>query len=166
MCTVNKKIFLSAITCPTLGWMVHSEPENKIESISDRFLKEQGLEIHQRARNLFPNGYLVYGDNISAAERTDELLKDSTTEVIFEATFLIEKYIVFGSHAVFQQLPSFGDPVFEIEHRRMVTVEDVFLEAQSQMSGLDPRYLHLKLPAKGEDIVSYDVSPSVVLVET
>ena len=93
MSTITKKIFLKAISCPTLGWLTNSDNIQKSLSVADNFRIEQGLEIQQKARNIFPDGHLVTGDNLPAAKKTQELLKDEGISVIFEATFLVNGYI-------------------------------------------------------------------------
>ncbi len=93
MRTVTKKIFLKTISCPTLGWLAAQEPSKEPLSISERFRMEEGLEIHDRARNVFKSGYLVQGDNPSAAEQTGRLIKDNNIPVIFEGTFLCEGFV-------------------------------------------------------------------------
>lgn len=93
MGAITKKVFLKAISCPTLGWLTNSDGIQKTLSIADKFRIEQGLEIQQKARNIFPDGRLVTGDNVFAAKHTQELLKDEGVSVIFEATFLVDGYI-------------------------------------------------------------------------
>ena len=93
MGTITKKIFFKAISCPILGWLTNSDDIQKTLSIADKFRIEQGLEIQQKARNIFPDGRLVTGDNVFAAKKTQELLKDEGVSVIFEATFLVGGYI-------------------------------------------------------------------------
>ena len=54
---------------------------------------EEGLEIHERARKVFPKGHFIKDSNISVAEKTKEILKDESIPVIFEATFLANGFI-------------------------------------------------------------------------
>jgi hypothetical protein len=55
---------------------------------------EQGKEIGRRARNLYPEGIFVNElSSPAAAARTRELLDNSHTHVLFEATFLAGNYI-------------------------------------------------------------------------
>lgn len=76
-----------------MGWVTNSEPPKQNESISDILRMEEGLEIHERAKNVFPKGHLIKDENISAAEKTKEILKDESIAVIFEATFLANGFI-------------------------------------------------------------------------
>lgn len=93
MSTITKKIFLKTISCPTLGWVTNSEPPKQNKSISEILRMEEGLEIHERARKVFPKGHFIKDNNISAVEKTKEILKDESIPVIFEATFLANGFI-------------------------------------------------------------------------
>ena len=56
-------------------------------------MAEEGIEIHDRAHNLFPNGILIEESNFKrAVEQTAQLIKDKSTSVIFEASFSIDSY--------------------------------------------------------------------------
>ena len=92
MPNITKSLFLSTLSCPTYGWMQKLQPIEPT-SPSDQLRIEEGIEIQQRARLLFPNGVLISGDNIYASKTTQSLLSNSTVETIFEATFLIPPYI-------------------------------------------------------------------------
>jgi predicted RecB family nuclease len=91
MKNITKHIFLNAVACPTLGWLLRNE---KIDTkarltFSDKFRMEQGLDIGKKARTLFSNGVLVDDWNVdSAAEKTAELMNNPKVSAIFEATFL------------------------------------------------------------------------------
>lgn len=54
---------------------------------------EEGIEIHQKARELFPNGKLVEGNNQTTSEITKKLLGKKEIDVIFEGTFIDGDYI-------------------------------------------------------------------------
>ncbi|MCK4823319.1 hypothetical protein KA005_46635, partial [bacterium] len=109
---ITKKIFLKTISCPALGWLTNSDDIQKTLSVADKLRIEQGLEIQQKARNIFPNGQLVTGDNIFAAKKTQELLKDEGVSVIFEATFLVDGYIAKADILIRQ---SFGWHIIEVK---------------------------------------------------
>jgi len=93
MSTITKRVFLDAMVCPTLGWITNSEPPKQSKSISDILRMEEGIEIHERARTVFPEGHFIKADNITTAEKTQEILKDESIPVIFEATFLANGFI-------------------------------------------------------------------------
>jgi len=98
MRNVSKEIFLNALVCPTLGWLMRAEQtaEEIIErtpSLAERFRMEQGIEIGIRSRELYPDGILVRGMDLSSAlEKTRSLMNDSNISVIFEGTFLIDGF--------------------------------------------------------------------------
>ncbi len=81
------------MTCPTLGWLTKNQPPTEPESISAKLRMEEGIEIHERARTVFPEGHFIKDDNVTAAEKTQEILKDESIPVIFEATFLANGFI-------------------------------------------------------------------------
>ena len=112
MSNVTKKLFLKSIKCFTLGWLTNSEPSQPVESVSAMFRIEEGLEIHNRSRNIFKGGSLVQGDNVSSAEQTIRLLRDENISVIFEATFLVDGYIAKAD--ILKREPS-GWHIFEVK---------------------------------------------------
>ena len=98
MKNMTKDIFLNSLVCPMLGWILRSE--EYIEGLSDqsltlaeRFRIEQGIEIENRARQLFPNGILVDEKRMPLAhETTRELMDAPDTSVIFNGAFLSEGF--------------------------------------------------------------------------
>lgn len=94
MKNISKYIFLNAIVCPTLGWLMRSGADLKQTlMLGERFRIEQGNEVGQRARGLYPEGVLVKNvDLVAASEETWELISNPCVSVIFEGTFLIEGY--------------------------------------------------------------------------
>ncbi|MBA7481449.1 hypothetical protein ES707_16921 [subsurface metagenome] len=93
MSTITKRVFLNTMVCPTLGRITNSEPSKQSKSISDILRMEEGIEIHERARTVFPEGHFIKDDNITTPEKTQEILKDESIRVIFEATFLANGFI-------------------------------------------------------------------------
>ena len=60
MKNMTKSIFLNALACPTLGWLLRSgqyieEFYDESLTLAHRFRIEQGIEIENRARQLFPS---------------------------------------------------------------------------------------------------------------
>ncbi len=94
MKNISKKIFLDAIACPTLGWLMRTGGDGKQTlTLGERFREEQGTEVGQRARDLYPEGILVKNkDLVAASEETWELISDPGVSVIFEGTFLVDGY--------------------------------------------------------------------------
>lgn len=99
MKNITKNIFLNAIVCPTLGWLLRSgrsieELTGKELTLGEQFRIEQGTEVHKRARQLFPGGVLVDpGDLKGAISETESLIANSDTSIIYESTFNVDAYI-------------------------------------------------------------------------
>ena len=99
MRSITKEIFLNSMVCPALGWLMRSE--QPIEQLSwesltlgERFRIEQGLEIHRRARSIYPEGRLVPYINIqAAAKETNKLITDPIIKIIYEAAFTADDYV-------------------------------------------------------------------------
>ncbi len=89
---ITKHLFLSTLTCPTYGYL-QLQPTQQQLSPSDQLRIDQGIEIQERARKLFPTGVLVSGKNITASKTTQQLLSEPTINTIFEATFITNPYI-------------------------------------------------------------------------
>ena len=72
-----------------MAWRDYRLTAPKPLSLHHKFIIEEGLDIHKKARQLFPDGVLIKGDNISAAKRTAELLINPKINTLFEGTFII-----------------------------------------------------------------------------
>ena len=62
MKNISKKIFLNALTCPTMGWLMRSGTIAKTvttPTLGEKFRIEQGREIGEKARELYPHGILI-----------------------------------------------------------------------------------------------------------
>ena len=92
---INKDIFLNTLTCPVLGWTLSRTDKSSLTiNIADQLKFEEGLEIHERARTLFPTGTLIpFSNNKTAAETTQKLLADKKIEVLFEPTFCSSNFV-------------------------------------------------------------------------
>ncbi len=95
MKSVSKQIFLNALVCPTLGWLLRSGEVAETElTLGERFRIEQGNEIGRRARELYPDGLFVDDmDLVSASKKTKSLMDDPGVSIIFEGAFLIDGFI-------------------------------------------------------------------------
>jgi hypothetical protein len=95
MRNVRKDIFLNALACPALGWMLRNEAD-EVErplSLGEKFRIEQGADIGRRARGLYPDGILVDEQTWGGAlKRTAELIGDPNVRTMFEATFFVDGY--------------------------------------------------------------------------
>ena len=98
MNNITKDIFLNTGVCPTLGWLLRSEEEIeqfsvKALTLGEQFRIDQGLDIHNRARHIFPDGILVDRKNLDKAiKETEELMNKPSLTTILEATFFVGDY--------------------------------------------------------------------------
>jgi len=93
MRNISKIIFLNALVCPALGWLMRVKHISKTPTLGERFRMEQGMEIGRRARKLYPDGTLIANKDISSAsEKTKILMNDPGVSVLFEGTFLIDGF--------------------------------------------------------------------------
>ena len=83
---MNKTDFLSATTCTTMAWH-QTRHERSQPDEAAMFRMEQGREIGEFARRLFPGGILVHGPNEFCVAETQRLLASEATTTIVEATF-------------------------------------------------------------------------------
>ena len=91
---VSKNIFLNALACPTLGWLMRSggitEQITGALILGERLRIEQGIEIGRRARGLYPGGLIIDETDIASASRkTRSLMNDPKVSIIFEGAFLV-----------------------------------------------------------------------------
>ena len=60
MYNVTKETFLNTIACPLLGWLTRNRKLTKEpKTTGEEFRLWQGLEIHKRARSIYPEGIWV-----------------------------------------------------------------------------------------------------------
>ncbi|MCK4387423.1 MAG: hypothetical protein KAW00_01510 [Dehalococcoidia bacterium] len=94
MKNISKEVFLNALACPTLGWLLRSgqsieQLSREALTLGEQFRMDQGIEVHNRARQLYPDGTLVQRTHIiTALQETMNLMNNSNISTIFEATFL------------------------------------------------------------------------------
>jgi len=90
---VSKNIFLNSLVCPSLGWLLRHDQAKQPSTLGAQFLMDQGMEIEQRARELFPEGTLIEWENVSSSiDKTNELISDTRIPVIFSAFFQCDNY--------------------------------------------------------------------------
>jgi hypothetical protein len=91
--TIVKGTWLTALACNSKAWLELRE-ESAALSEADLFRMEQGREIGELARALFPSGRLVTTqDGRTPVELTQDLLADGSTETLFEAAFLDDPFM-------------------------------------------------------------------------
>lgn len=89
---MNKADFLAATECMTKGWYQTRQGSPPPDQAS-RFRMQQGREVAEYARQLYPNGTLVGGLSDHAVTHTQALLADEATTTIFEATFAADSFV-------------------------------------------------------------------------
>ncbi|HUU74608.1 MAG TPA: DUF2779 domain-containing protein [Methanoregulaceae archaeon] len=72
-----------------MGWRIRHNKVHRSLSPGDRFRMEQGKEIGGIARELYPDGIYIYNPDLTAAAfRTEDLLRNLPSGVLFEGTFI------------------------------------------------------------------------------
>ena len=90
---LTKATFLTTLTCPTLSWLTRAGLHQEPQSTLDKFNIEEGIEVHKRARSLFPQSTLITEpDPTTSTKKTAQLLKTKTTSTILEAAFLADNF--------------------------------------------------------------------------
>jgi len=93
---ISKTTFVSFLECPENVWLqIHKPTEVGKCELSDFELHilEQGNEVEAEARKLFPWGVQITATEDAAVEETVSLMK-AKTPTIFQATFLVDSFIV------------------------------------------------------------------------
>lgn len=90
---ITKDLFLTALLCPVRAQNDSRLTTPKPLSLHDKFIIEEGLDIHKKAQLLYPEGVMITGSNITAAQKTAQLLNEPTVSTLLESTFLIHKGI-------------------------------------------------------------------------
>ena len=92
---LSKTDFILYRECPNNVWFKKHKPEIYSTFKISEFEKALGVmgdEVEELARGMFPGGFLVQGRGESAQKVTQKLIKERTP-VIFQATFLTDKYV-------------------------------------------------------------------------
>lgn len=86
---ITKNLFLNAIECHTRAWYMCNTDLEEQQSLAQKYRLDVGLDIHRRARTLYPEGVRVSETDMQqAVARTQELMTDESQNAIFEAAFL------------------------------------------------------------------------------
>jgi len=94
MLPISKTTFLQFQICPKDTWLRLHKPglvEKFVLTEFEKHLLEQGNEVEEKARQLFPNAVLVSATGDEALEKTRRLMA-AGTEAIFQATFLADGF--------------------------------------------------------------------------
>lgn len=92
---ITKTIFIDFRNCPKNVWLKLHKPEllEKFElSDFEKQLIEQGNEVENHARKLFPNGLEVLSRGEEAGKETEKHMKLKTS-AIFQATFIVDGFM-------------------------------------------------------------------------
>lgn len=87
---LTKSLYLASRQCDRRVWLeVHAPESGRGPDDAGRLILEQGAEVGQAARQLFPGGAPVRagGSALQAIEATRALMADETVPAVFEAAF-------------------------------------------------------------------------------
>jgi hypothetical protein len=91
--SITKSDWLAAQGCTAQAWFA-LRAKRTIPNEAGLFRMEQGREIGALAQELFPGGVMVSNlDTKTAAQRTAELLNMPSTDTLFEAAFVADKFV-------------------------------------------------------------------------
>tara|TARA_Y100000588_G_scaffold151988_1_gene166114 strand:- start:1154 stop:2629 length:1476 start_codon:yes stop_codon:yes gene_type:complete len=91
--TINKSIWIANAECPTKAWKAMRQSPKALTE-GDQFRMEQGREIGELARELYPDGIMVASPpGANAAEETRRLMGQPLATTLFEATFAYGAYV-------------------------------------------------------------------------
>lgn len=113
---ISKTVFLDFIFCPKNTWLKLHKPEllEKFElSAFEQNLMEQGNEVEQYARNLFPGGIEVVETGERAVEETARFMVTKVPS-IFQATFIVDGFIARNDALVWNEKEGCWD-LYEIK---------------------------------------------------
>jgi CRISPR/Cas system-associated exonuclease Cas4 (RecB family) len=100
------------------------EEVSREPTLGEKFRMEQGMEIGRKARELYPDGFLIDDmDIMSASKKTKSLMNDPNVSIIFEGTFLIDGFI-----AKADILKRNGDGWYMIEVKSSVNDKKEFID--------------------------------------
>jgi hypothetical protein len=94
MRNITKAVFLNAMACPKLGWLLRNEGESDRGFLSDvsageEFLLEQGARVHRRARSVYPRGRVIEDRGMrKAVAATRAAIGDRAVKTIYEGAFM------------------------------------------------------------------------------
>lgn len=83
---ITKAIFLESMTCLTKGWYLYHRDVSPAFTAGEQLRIDEGREIGELARQLYPEGILIDEHGSDAVDKTKELIS-SNTKILFEASF-------------------------------------------------------------------------------
>lgn len=95
MRNINKAIFINTLFCPTLGWLVRNQQNERFKAtVAEQFRMDEGKYVHKKARHLYPNGIYIDAQKIvDAVSITKKYMEDQDVLCIYEATFNSNNYV-------------------------------------------------------------------------
>jgi hypothetical protein len=91
---ISKSLFLNFLSCKTLYWFELNSDKKQILTEAEKLRIEEGLEIGEFARSIYPEGILIEAKNLElAAKQTQIHMNDAQVEVLFEATFIADGFV-------------------------------------------------------------------------
>lgn len=84
---ITKAIFLESMTCLTKGWYLYHRDVSPAFTAGEQLRIDEGREVGELARQLYPEGILIDEHGPKAVEKTNELIHRNTT-ILFEASFI------------------------------------------------------------------------------
>lgn len=92
MRSVTKNIFLNTLVCPGLGWLYRHNQIKRETGIGTQFIMEQGVLVEEKAREVFPDGYLIDEIDLQASlEKTQKMVSEKYP-CIFAPIFQVGNY--------------------------------------------------------------------------
>ncbi len=89
---VNKSIFLESLICRLKGWNLFHNYNNSPISLGNKLRMEEGKQIGELARKLYPQGILITENGQKAIQVTNKYLNNIACTCLFEAAFTCDKY--------------------------------------------------------------------------
>lgn len=89
---LNKAIYLEALTCLTKGWYLFHGYHDKKLTPGEQLRIEEGNQIGELARKLYPSGVLITEHGNEAIKISRYLIDQQKVEVLFEAAFTNDNY--------------------------------------------------------------------------
>lgn len=153
---MTKRDWLMALQCRLQAWHLVRNSSNSL-SESEQFLMEQGHEVGDLARELFPTGIFVSpADSKSAAEATAAILANMNVHATFEASFewdsliaradvlerLTEGWHVLEVKSSFSDTKSLGNLVDDLAYTVMVAKGTGLIVKRASLALLTREYRH------------------------
>lgn len=98
---ITKAIFLESMTCLTKGWYLYHRDISPAFTAGEQLRIDEGREIGELARQLYPEGILIEEHGSDAIDKTKELIS-SNIKILFEASFTQNGFITRADILIFE----------------------------------------------------------------